>query len=369
MENTERVVHINSYFLSNKIHYNLYRSIIEKRNDEFLIPVYNHFYSDDNPEIDIDYIFNSFDKKVFFTKIPKVLSLFNRKKYRDFNCIHAHTLISDGIPGWIISSLKGKDLMISVRNTDISIFIEKNWFFRYIGKRILKRAKAVFFISPSLRRRIEEVYPDLDTSKFHLLPNGLDAFWFQNKIERKLELKGEFSEVRLLFVGNIIPRKNLEVLLKFIQSYSDRRYSLTVVGRNKLDIDFESFSRKLPEGNSLKYIGEVYDKEKLKTIFDSHDVFVLLSKAETFGVAYVEAMSRGLPIIYTENEGMDGYFQSGEVGYPNKYDSVEQLKENLDLIINHYDDLSFRAIENSTKFSWKDIVKTYIETTKQALNS
>src|SRR5690606_23555054 len=129
-----------------------------------------------------------FDKKVFFTKIPKVLSLFNRKKYRDFNCIHAHTLISDVIPGWIISSLKGKDLMISVRNTDISIFIQKNWFFRYKGKRILKRAKAVFFISPSLRRRIEEVYPDLDTYKFHLLPNGLDAFWFQNKIERKLEL-------------------------------------------------------------------------------------------------------------------------------------------------------------------------------------
>ena len=37
------------------------------------------------------------------------------------------------------------------------------------------------------------------------------------------------------------------------------------------------------------------------------------SKYETFGLVYPEAMSRGIPIVYTKNQGFDKYFEDGEI--------------------------------------------------------
>ena len=49
---------------------------------------------------------------------------------------------------------------------------------------------------------------------------------------------------------------------------------------------------------------------------------------ETFGLVYVEAMSQGLPIIYTKGQGIDGYFEDGKVGYPvNTKDSNDIVKK------------------------------------------
>ena len=39
------------------------------------------------------------------------------------------------------------------------------------------------------------------------------------------------------------------------------------------------------------------------------------SRYETFGLVYGEAMSQGLPIIYSKGQGVDGYFKEGTVGY------------------------------------------------------
>jgi glycosyltransferase involved in cell wall biosynthesis len=56
-------------------------------------------------------------------------------------------------------------------------------------------------------------------------------------------------------------------------------------------------------------------KEKLLNNYRNSDIFIMPSYNETFGLVYIEAMSQGLPIIYTQNEGVDGYFKEGSVGY------------------------------------------------------
>ncbi|MBO1910409.1 glycosyltransferase family 4 protein, partial [Microvirga sp. 3-52] len=99
--------------------------------------------------------------------------------------------------------------------------------------------------------------------------------------------------------------------------------------------------------------------EKLRALADESDVFILPSYKETFGISYVEAMSRGLPIIYTRGEGIDGFFPEGVVGYSSYPDDVYDMAESIDLIQNSYTEISNNCIQESKRFNWHDIANEY----------
>lgn len=370
MPNRQRALHINSYFLTNKIHNHFYSRLRRKRDDQILAPVHDHFIKDLVPDdVEVDFLFTDFDRKWFFPKVWKVVKLFYRREHEvaPFRYIHAHTLMSDGIPAFIISKLTGKPLVVSIRNTDITLFVSRSRIFKFIGKHILKSAEAVFFISPSLRRKILAHYPSLDGKNYYSLPNGLDDFWLKES-SKGLKTPSSTSAVRLLFVGQIIPRKNLEILVDFLKTYDDKKYVLSVVGENTLGLDFEQIQSTLLGENEIHYLGKIADKVKLKKVYADHDVFVLLSLAETFGVVYIEALSSGLPIVYSENEGMDGFFPEGDVGFSCNNRSVTQLKEVLDHICANLAQMSDNAYQAAKTFSWDIIVENYIRQTEKIGN-
>lgn len=357
----KKALHINSYFLSNKIHYNFFKEIIKYRRDKFLIPVYKHFKENHIEGMDIDYVFSGIDKNIFFTKIFRVLHLIYKKKMNEnVDYIHSHTLISDGIPAYLLSHMLKKKYVVTVRSTDVDYFIAKSAIFGFIAKKVLADASMVFLVSPSHEKRINTLYPGLVNNKFFFLPNGIDDFWINNIYEGKAE-KETFETVNILFVGQIIQRKKLDLLIDFIQKYDDRIYNLTIVGKNSLELDFDEISKSITNGNSINYLGEVKDPNKLLQIYRDNDIFVLLSYSETFGVVYIEALSQGLPIIYTRGDGVDGYFKEGEVGYSCDHNSLDELKEKVDLTLSQYKRISKNTGRAAKRFEWKQLVQQYVD--------
>lgn len=53
------------------------------------------------------------------------------------------------------------------------------------------------------------------------------------------------------------------------------------------------------------------------------------SFTESFGLVYAEAMSQGLPVIYSKGQGFDGQFAEGVVGYHVDAHDPEELCENI----------------------------------------
>lgn len=53
---------------------------------------------------------------------------------------------------------------------------------------------------------------------------------------------------------------------------------------------------------------QLKDKDILKEYYNNAVIFTMPSSYETFGLVYVEAMLQGLPILYTHNEGIDGFY-------------------------------------------------------------
>jgi glycosyltransferase involved in cell wall biosynthesis len=108
--------------------------------------------------------------------------------------------------------------------------------------------------------------------------------------------------VRLLSVGAVVPRKGFDVLIAAIATLINLPWHLTIAGdRNRdpetaaqLDADIRRYNL----AGRVAMHG-VVSPERLAELYDSADLFVLVSRFEGYGMAYVEAIARGLPIIGT----------------------------------------------------------------------
>jgi len=106
--------------------------------------------------------------------------------------------------------------------------------------------------------------------------------------------------LHLLSVGSVIPRKGFDVLLAALAPLADLPWTLSIAGdlsRNdqapvllKQDIDRFGFQARV-------HLLGVVDDAQLEALYRSADVFVLASLFEGYGMAYAEALARGLPVI------------------------------------------------------------------------
>ena len=81
---------------------------------------------------------------------------------------------------------------------------------------------------------------------------------------------------------------------------------------------------------------------------------------ETFGMAYAEALSQGLPVIYTKGQGFDGFFTQGEVGYAVKSNDYNSIAKYVIEIYENYETYSKNCIKKAIKFDWNNIAELYI---------
>ena len=116
-------------------------------------------------------------------------------------------------------------------------------------------------------------------------------------IAQRAQLSGP---LKLLFLGNILPRKGLLPLLHALAGIDRRLWQLSIVGSLDFDPNYTRKVRRLVDKLSLseavRFLGPLHDdklKDKLKT---SH-IFCMPYAYEGFGIAILEAMAFGLPAV------------------------------------------------------------------------
>ena len=108
----------------------------------------------------------------------------------------------------------------------------------------------------------------------------------------------------------------------------------------------------------VTYLGAL-NKNSLLDAYRQSDVFIMLSHRETFGLVYAEAMSQGLPVIYTKNQGFDGQFDEGLIGFHSSPNKIEEIENIIIKVSENHKLLSFNASKYVRKFNWKVIAKRY----------
>jgi L-malate glycosyltransferase len=370
---TVNVLQLNSYFIANKLHQKLTSTMLSKNVQQTIyIPIKSkelenrNIVETDQLEFHYDYILRKYDRFLYKGKIKKQLKRIEEKvpEIKKFDLIHAHTLFSDGGTAYLLNQKNGLNYVVSVRSADIYAFYKYAVFHRPFIHKVLQNAASVVFISHAYKKQTFDLLPKNVVKaiehKTKVIPNGIDDKWFETTIVQR---NNNNKPLRLLFTGSLDKNKNLSTVLKLVHSlkFDDgKEVFLNVAGDGPLREQLITECNQLRLQEMVYFHGNV-PIEKLRTLADESDLFILPSYKETFGISYVEAMSRGLPIIYTRGEGIDGFFPDGVVGYSTNPDDPYEMSENIDLILKNYTKMSNNCILESKRFNWHDIATEYRE--------
>ncbi|MGE5761661.1 MAG: glycosyltransferase [Gemmatimonadota bacterium] len=161
------------------------------------------------------------------------------------------------------------------------------------ARRILVAAPDNIASSPVLSR-----YKD----RCSIVPYGLDlaAFALRNgEAEAVAARRTAFGpDPLILFVGVLRPYKGLDVLLKALVRV---RATLVVVGRGKERFALAGLAARLGLSNRVAFLGEVAESDR-RILLHACDAFVLpsIDNREAFGIAQLEAMACGKPVISSD---------------------------------------------------------------------
>ena len=198
-----------------------------------------------------------------------------------------------------------------------------------------------------------------------VIPNGIDDFWHQNRSPKKVKNNELNDKWRIITVGKICQRKNQVTVADAIEEMK----------KEGMNIEYEIIGKKedtklvdIIKEKSFVEIKDFMPKEQLINEYRNNDLFVLASTNETFGLVYAEAMTQGLPVIYTRGQGFDEQFEEGTVGYAVACDSVDEIKTGIISVMKNYDSLSKSCFELSKRFNWNDVAENLKEEYRKCIS-
>ena len=274
---------------------------------------------------------------------------------------HAHTLFSDGVLALKLKQDFGIPYTVTIRNTDINTFMRFMVHTWDIGRCVLNNADRVVCISPAhLKRVLKWKYcpPDF-VAKVINIPNGINSYWLDNlSCTIKPHLLGD--PWNLLYVGNFSTNKNAPRLMEAVLRLKDNGHNiqLHIIGGGGDDTKrIESMARESPE--TFHLYGVIKDKDRIRSIMHQCQLFTMPSFTETFGLVYVEALSQGLPILYTEGEGVDGFF-TASYGISCNPRSINGIASKIEQMITYFHEYVIDKDYLLDHFDWNMVADRYL---------
>ncbi|MHA7117643.1 glycosyltransferase family 4 protein [Aerococcus viridans] len=303
--------------------------------------------------------FNNIERYFFYLKQKKIFKMLRETiNLNNINLVHAHTLFTDGYVALKIFKKYNIPYVVTVRNTDINLFFKKRLLLRSTGIEILNNASAITFLSESyfnqtFNNYLSEKDKKRNINKSYIIPNGINKEWHNNN---NLKKKKNEEIIKIVYVGRINKNKNILATIKASEILIEKGYKVEfrVIGANENDTIMNEINKRdfisYEQNKTLQELIEVYREE---------DIFVMPSFYESFGLVYAEAMSQGLPIIYTENQGFDNQFEDGLVGFRVNPVNSEMISEKILALWRNYDYFSENSLNNANKFDWEKIANKY----------
>lgn len=363
------LLQINSYAISSGLYKNLYKKLDGKNIKQCIfVPVQNesdkgnNYIELKNGNFIYKNTFNTLDRVLYFTKINKSYkALKNNTDINRVDLSHAHSLFVNGGIANELYKEYNINFITAVRNTDLNLFFGKMIHLRKKGVEILKNSSKIIFISPAYKKRLINDYIPMELKseieqKSVVIPNGINNYWFENI---NLNKKKNNNQIKLIYAGKIDKNKNVLNICKVVQKLNNYGHNanLKIIGKGPEKKKIEKY---ISNYDCIKLLNFM-PKEELIYNYKNSDIFIMPSYNETFGLVYIEAMSQGLPIIYTQNEGVDGYFKEGSVGYSVDPDNINDIINKIELIVTNYDEMSRNAVQKVQSFTWDKVSNQYIE--------
>jgi len=179
---------------------------------------------------------------------------------------------------------------------------------------------------------------------------GIKSIVVPNIINTELFFKctrQQHDKFHLVTTSNLISLKRTWQIIQALAMInpSEIDYKLTIIGDGPERESILYWSKALGLENRVDMVG-YQPREAIASIYENADVFILVSSSETFGVAYVEAMAAGLPVIATRCGGPEDFVNENN-GLLVDVDNITQISS---AIVKIYSSINRYKVENLRAF-------------------
>lgn len=258
----------------------------------------------------------------------------------------------------VITTLHGTDITLVGRHPTYKSAVEFS----------INQSDFVTSVSKSLKKDTLELF-NLKKS-IEVIPNFIDTklFFKAKNCPRKYLA---FPEERLLVhVSNFRKVKKVTDVVKvFYQVQKNIKAKLLLVGTGPEREQTELLIRKLNLDSKVLFFSAT---QNIYKILCTCDLFLLPSSQESFGLAALEAMAAGLPVISSNAGGISEVNKNGVTGFLSDIGAVEDMAKNALFLLKNEDRLKqFKenAKAHSLHFSKENILPMYYSLYEKAVNS
>jgi len=173
----------------------------------------------------------------------------------------------------------------------------------------------------------------------------------------------------LLYAGNLIPLKKIDLTLKALAHLkSDYDFKFRIIGSGHSEEDLKKIVNELGLCNYVEFMPRM-ERSKVLEYMSHSDCFIMVSKPETYGIVYIEAMASGCFVIGSKGEGIDGVIIDKKNGLLIEPDNVDDLKKGLEYFfgltdkeLNQYKN---KAKVRASEFKESTVAKNYLDNIKK----
>ncbi len=284
-------------------------------------------------------------------------------KNNQLQLLHVHYAIPHASAAYMAKRiLEGEGIFIPVittlHGTDITL-VGKDKMYAPVVAFSINQSDAITAVSENLRdetfatfkieKNIEVIHNFVDVDRFHRKP--IDAF------KKVIAPNGERI---LIHASNFRKVKRVEdVVYIFANVLKELPSKLLFVGDGPERATAEELARKLGICSEIRFVGK---QEQMEDILAIGDLFLLTSAYESFGLAALEAMAAGVPVVSTNAGGLSEIMVEGVVGFMGNVGDVETMsKQALDILQDEERLHQFKtaAAKHAHKFDIKNIIPIY----------
>lgn len=285
-------------------------------------------------------------------------------KFEKLDLLHVHYAIPHASAAFMAKQiLKSQGIHLpyitTLHGTDITL-VGRDSSFEPVITFAINQSDAVTAVSESLKKDTYSYFPI--TKDIEVIPNFICTEEFSKhaadeQLRKKIAPNGEKI---LTHISNFRKVKRVEDVLSVFEKIQKHiPCKLLLVGdgpeRNRL----ENLCREKSLCNLITFAGKLKDTEGVLSI---SDLFLLTSESESFGLAALEAMAAGVPVISTNTGGIPEVNLHGRTGYMSNVGNTTEMSENaLKLLSNPllYQEFRNNALKQASVFELHKILPKY----------
>ncbi|MFO7719157.1 MAG: N-acetyl-alpha-D-glucosaminyl L-malate synthase BshA [Gillisia sp.] len=285
--------------------------------------------------------------------------------------LHVHYAIPHAYAGYMAKKMLEEDgifipMVTTLHGTDITL-VGNHPFYKPAVTFSINKSDVVTSVSESLKKDTLNLFKI--TKDINVVPNFIDVTKSTKKhILCERSLLGNEDEKIITHVSNFRPVKRImDVIHIFNKIQKQVKSKLIMVGEGPEKEKAEDLVMELGLDNKVVFLGESNEIDKILCF---SDLFLLPSEKESFGLAALEAMVNGVPVISTNSGGLPEVNIHGFSGYLCDLGNVEEMA-NLGISIledeANLEKFKLNAWKQAKKFDINKIVPQYEDLYTKAL--